>query len=58
MDKLEWMEKLKSDRVNRVGLGMYVLDSFDEEAAELLAEHDRKEKKKTINEFSERRDVD
>ena len=37
MDKLEWMEKLKNDRVNRVGLGMYVLDSFDEEASELLA---------------------
>ena len=57
MDKLEWMEKLKNDRVNRVGLGMYVLDSFDEEAAELLAEHDRLEREKAINEFSEKCDV-
>ena len=57
MDKLEQMEKLKSDRVNRVGLGMYVLDSFDEEVAELLAEHDRLEREKAINEFSEKCDV-
>ena len=57
MDKLEWMEKLKNDRVNRVGLGMYVLDSFDEEASELLAEHDRLEREKAINEFSEKCDV-
>ena len=57
MDKLEWMEKLKNYRVNRVGLGMYVLDPFDEEAAELLAEHDRLEREKAINEFSEKCDV-
>ena len=57
MDKLEWMEKLKNDRVNRGGLGMYVLDSFDEEASELLAEHDRLEREKAINEFSEKCDV-
>lgn len=57
MDKLEWMEKLKNDRVNRVGLGMYVLDSFDEEASELLAEHDRLEREKAINEFLEKCDV-
>ena len=41
MNKREWLESLKRDQENRTGLGMYVLDSFNEEIAELLAEHDR-----------------
>ncbi len=41
MNKKEWLESLKKDQRNRTGLGMYVLDSFNEEIAGLLAEHDR-----------------
>lgn len=40
MTKEEWIKKLKTDLSNRTGLGMYVLDTFFEEAAQLLAEHD------------------
>lgn len=41
MSKEEWMESLEQNQKNRAGLGMYVLDSFNEEIAELLAKHDR-----------------
>lgn len=35
MNKKEWLESLKKDQRNRTGLGMYVLDSFNEEIAGL-----------------------
>ena len=41
MNKYEWMELLENNQKNRTGLGMYVLDSFNKEIAELLAEHDK-----------------
>lgn len=49
MTKEEWVNKLKTDLSNRTGLGMYVLDTFFEEAAQLLAEHDAKLIKEFIN---------
>lgn len=42
MTRDEWLEKLEKDQTNRYGLGMYVLDTFNEEVAELLEEHDNK----------------
>lgn len=42
MTRDEWLEKLEKDQTNRYGLGMYVLDTFNEEIAELLEEHDNK----------------
>lgn len=49
MNKREWLESLKRDQANRTGLGMYVLDSFNEEIAELLAEHDRELVQSVLN---------
>jgi len=42
MTRDEWLEKLEKDQTNRYGLGMYVLDTFNEDIAELLEEHDNK----------------
>lgn len=41
MTKDEWIKTLESHQNNREGLGMYVLDSFNEETAEILAKHDK-----------------
>ena len=49
MNKREWLESLKRDQRNRTGLGMYVLDSFNEEIAEILAEHDRELVQSVVN---------
>lgn len=49
MNKREWLESLKRNQENRAGLGMYVLDSFNEEIAELLAEHDRELVQSVLN---------
>lgn len=49
MNKREWLESLERDQKNRVGLGMYVLDSFNEEIAELLAEHDKELVQSVLN---------
>ena len=42
MTEQEWLKKLKQDQTYREGLGMYVLDSFNEEIARILAYHDQK----------------
>lgn len=49
MNKREWLESLERDQRNRTGLGMYVLDSFNEEIAGLLAEHDRELVQSVLN---------
>lgn len=49
MNKREWLESLERDQKNRAGLGMYVLDSFNKEIAELLAEHDRELVQSVLN---------
>ena len=49
MNKREWLESLERDQANRTGLGMYVLDSFNEEIAEFLAEHDRELVQSVVN---------
>ena len=49
MNKKEWLESLERDQKNRTGLGMYVLDSFNEEIAELLAKHDRELIRSVLN---------
>lgn len=49
MNKMEWLESLERDQKNKAGLGMYVLDSFNEEIAELLAEHDRELVQSVVN---------
>ena len=49
MNKREWLESLEKDQKNRAGLGMYVLDSFNKEIAELLAEHDRELVQSVLN---------
>lgn len=49
MSKEQWLEKLKYEQRNRDGLGMYVLDTFNEEIAELLAKHDKELEEETIN---------
>lgn len=36
--KNDWLNELKSTRRNREGIGMYTLDTFDEELASELAE--------------------
>ena len=49
MTKLEWEEELKKTRENRQGIGMYVLDSFDKETAELLTKYDKKQELDLLN---------
>lgn len=49
MTKQEWLKKLKQDQTYREGLGMYVLDSFNEEIARILAYHDKKLIQNIIN---------
>lgn len=49
MTKLEWEEELRKTRNNRQGIGMYVMDTFDEETAELLASYDKKQAISLIN---------
>ena len=51
MCERNWLEQLQKDQVNRNGLGMYVLDSFNEEAAKILAEHDTNLVNQTIDKF-------
>lgn len=41
MNKLKWQDTLRRTRNNRTGIGMYTLDSFDDEVSELLAKHDK-----------------
>lgn len=49
MTKLEWEEELRKTRNNRQGIGMYVMDTFDEETAELLASYDKKQEISFLN---------
>ena len=52
MNKQEWLEELQSTRNNRQGLGMYTLDTFDEEVAELLAGYSKAIREKAIEDFA------
>lgn len=40
--KNDWLKELKTTRNNREGIGMYTLDTFDEELASGLAECSKK----------------
>lgn len=40
--KNDWLKELRSTRNNREGIGMYTLDTFDEELASSLAECSKK----------------
>ncbi len=53
MKKQEWKDKLQNTRNNRIGIGIYTLDSFDDEVAEILSEHDAEIRAKVIDEFAE-----
>lgn len=49
MNSQEWLKRLKTDQLNREGIGIYVLDTFNEEISELLSEHDTKLINQTID---------
>lgn len=49
MSKEEWLESLEKDQKNRAGLGMYVYGCFNEEIAEILAEHDKELVQSVVN---------
>lgn len=52
MNKQEWLKELQSTRNNREGLGMYTLDTFDDETAELLAKYSKEIRENAIKEFA------
>ena len=53
MTQEQWLNELKHQQSNREGLGMYVLDTFNEDIAESLAEHDRELEDNIINKVVE-----
>lgn len=53
MNKSEWQRELQNTRNNRAGIGMYTLDSFDEEVSVILAEYDKELELSILNSIYE-----
>lgn len=49
MNKEQWQKELEYEQSNREGLGMYVLDTFNEDIADILSERDSLIRKRFID---------
>lgn len=49
MNKEQWQKELEHEQSNREGLGMYVLDTFNEDIADILSERDSLIRKRFID---------
>lgn len=54
MNKQEWKDELEHTRRNRQGIGMYIMDTFDDETAQILEEYSKAIRVKVIDEFVEK----